>query len=589
MMKWQASSLPYVVAASPPNRTLDRGRVSMAKCILRLVVFVVLSAGIFRIGSAADGIKKTTEKVAMHDGVHLATDIYHPESQNGPLPVILMRTPYDKNNGAKGLSAAAVKHGYVLVIQDMRGRFASEGNDSVVFHNDGWGSRRDGQESLEWIVRQPWCNGSIATQGGSALGITQTMMAPNAPSSLKAQFVQVAFDDMYSQGTYQGGVWRKSLIEWWLKASHFDPKSFETFVKHPDYDAFWAEANAEAQASRIDVPGIYWGGWYDIFQQGTINSFVSIQSHGGPHARGQCRLILGPYAHGPFEGLKYPASAGKQPQAADAFRFFDYHLKGIDHGVSTEKPVHYYVMGDPEAKSAPGNFWRSADTWPPPSQPTAYYFHADGRLSAAPPASAKAEKTYRYDPKDPVPTLGGQNLVGSKGPADLRPIESRNDVLVFSTEPLEQPLEVTGRISAELFIASDCPDTDFTAMLADVYPDGRSMLVTDGILRTRFRKSLDHEELLEPSQTYKLEVDLWSTSLIFNKGHRVRVLISSSNSPRFDPNPNTGHPFRADKQTRIATNTVRLSAGHPSHIILPIYREPSPGGARSDKVSEAKP
>jgi uncharacterized protein len=560
----------------------------MAKYILRLVVFVVLSAGLFRDGSAADGIKKTTEKVAMHDGVHLATDIYQPESQNGPLPVILMRTPYNKDTGAKALSSAAVKHGYVLVIQDMRGRFASEGNDSVVFHNDGWGSRRDGQESLEWIVRQHWCNGSIATQGASALGITQTMMAPNAPACLKAQFVQVAFDDQYLQGTYQGGVWRKSLIEPWLKVCNFDHKSLDAFVKHPDYDAFWAEGNAEAQAPRIDVPGIYWGGWYDIFCQGTINSFVSIQEHGGPHARGQCRLIMGPYAHGPFDGLKYPTSAAKQPQAADAFRFFDDHLKGIDHGVSTEKPVHYYVMGDPEEKNAPGNYWRAADTWPPPSQPTPYYFHADGRLSAAPPSSVNAEKTYRYDPRDPVPTLGGQNLIPPKGPVDLRPIESRKDVLVFSTEKLDQSLEVTGRITAELFITSDCPDTDFTAMLADVYPDGRTMLVTDGILRARFRKSFEHEELLEPSQTYKLSVDLWSTSLIFNKGHRVRVLISSSNSPRFDPNPNTGHPFRADKETRAATNTVHLSAGHPSHIILPVYREPTPGTA-TQKVSEAKP
>jgi uncharacterized protein len=559
----------------------------MTKNFSRLVVLLAVSASLFSVTVAADGVAKTTEMVAMHDGVHLATDIYQPEKHNGPLPVILIRTPYNKA-GNKSLSKPAVDHGYVLVVQDMRGRFASEGNDSVVFHNDGWGTRRDGQESVEWITRQPWCNGSVATYGGSALGITQTMMAPNAPSALKAQYVQVAFDDMYLQGTYQGGVWRKSLIEWWLKAAHFDPKSYETFVKHPDYDAFWAEANAEAQAPRIEAPGIYWGGWYDIFCQGTINSFVSIQEHGGTHARGQCRLILGPYAHGPFTGLKYPASAGKQPQAGDAFRFFDYHLKGIDNGVSTEKPVHYYVMGDPEANGAPGNFWRAADAWPPPSQPTAFYFHADGRLSTAAPSGASDEKTYRYDPKDPVPTRGGQNLVDPKGPADLRPIETRKDVLVFSTEKLEQPLEVTGRITAELFIKSDCPDTDFTAMLADVYPDGRSMLVTDGIFRARFRKSFEHEELLEPGQSYKLSVDLWSTSLIFNKGHRVRVLVSSSNSPRFDPNPNTGHAFRADKETRVATNTVQLSAGNPSLIMLPIYRESSPG-TPPQHVSEAKP
>ena len=168
--------------------------------------------------------------------------------------------------------------------------------------------------------------------------------------------MQVAFDDMYSQGTYQGGVWRKSLIEWWLKATKFDPKSLETFLKHPDYDAFWAETNAEIQAPRIDAPGIYWGGWYDIFLQGTINSFVSIQNHGGPHARGKCRLILGPYAHGPFSGLTYPANSQKQPEAADVFRFFDHHLKGVANGVAEEKPVHYYVMGDPDRSALCGQF-----------------------------------------------------------------------------------------------------------------------------------------------------------------------------------------------------------------------------------------
>jgi len=255
----------------------------MKKLVRCLAAVFLLAAGILP-ASAAEA-RKSTVMVPMHDGVHLATDVYQPESSTGPLPVIFMRTPYGKGGG-KGISGGACHRSYVLVVQDMRGRYDSEGNDAVVFHNDGWGTRRDGQESLEWIARQPWCNGSIATYGGSALGITQTMMAPGAPAALKAQYVQVAFDDMYSQGTYQGGVWRKSLIEFWLKATKFDPKSLETFLKHPDYDDFWAETNAEAQAPRINAPGIYWGGWYDIFLQGTINSFVSIQNHGGPRARG---------------------------------------------------------------------------------------------------------------------------------------------------------------------------------------------------------------------------------------------------------------------------------------------------------------
>jgi hypothetical protein len=540
----------------------------MRTSIARFGVLIVL--GIALLPAQGADARKTTVMVPMHDGVRLATDVYLPDSAKGPFPVILMRTPYNKAGG-KGFANSAVQRGYVLVAQDMRGRFASEGNDSVVFHNDGWGKRRDGQETIEWIVRQPWCNGSVGTYGGSALGITQTMLAPGAPAALKAQYVQVAFDDMYSQGTYQGGVWRKSLIEWWLKATKFDPKSLEAFLKHPDYDSFWAEANAEAQAPRIDAPGVYWGGWYDIFQQGTIDSFVTIQHEGGPHARGQCRLIVGPYAHGTFTGLTYPANSQHQPEAADTFRFFDHHLKGRTNGVEEEKPVHYYVMGDPTDPKAPGNLWRAADDWPPPSQATPFYLHADGRLTTKAPASADGKRTFRYDPADPVPTLGGQNLIPPIGPVDLRPLQLRKDVLVFSSDALPEPLEVTGRIRAELYISSDCPDTDFTAMLADEYPDGRSMLVTDGILRARFRNSFAKEELLQPSQTYKLDVDLWSTSLVFNKGHRIRVLLSSSNNPRFDPNPNTGHPFRADKERRVATNTVHLSAEHASYILLPIF------------------
>jgi len=519
--------------------------------------------------SSAEKFVKTTVRVPMRDGVRLATDVYRPESATGPLPVIFSRGPYGKG-GAKDLAKSGCARGYVVVSQDMRGRHESEGNDAVVFHNDGWAEHQDGHDSLAWIVGQPWCNGKIATHGGSALGITQTMMAPGASDALKAQWVVVAFSDMYSQGAYEGGVWRKSLLEFWLKSQKFDDRSLESFIKHPKYDSFWAESNAEALAARVNAPGVYVGGWYDIFLQGTINSFVTIHNHGGPGARGKCRLILGPFGHGFFSTLKYPANS-RQPAAADALRFFDHHLKGEANGVANEKAVHYYVMGDPTDAKAPGNFWREADNWPPASTATSFYLCADGRLATERPAGADVARSYRYDPTDPVPTLGGQNLALLVGPADLRPLESRKDVLVFSSDVLKEPVEVTGRISADLFVSSDCPDTDFTAMLADVYPDGRSMLVTDGILRTRYRKSFEREEFLEPNKTYELDVDLWSTSLVFNKGHRIRVLISSSNSPRFEPNPNTGSPFRADRKTRVATNTLHLSGEHASRLVLPIY------------------
>jgi predicted acyl esterase len=515
--------------------------------------------------------KATTHMVAMRDGVKLATDVYLPGDGMGKYPVIVMRTPYNKN-GAAGPAANATRRGYALVAQDMRGRFKSEGHHAIIFGNDGWGEHQDGKDTLEWIAKQPWCNGKIGSWGASALGITQNMAAPVAPDELKAQHVSVAFSDYYSQGAYQGGVFRTQLIERWLHSTGMVEKNLETFVAHPLYDDFWKNLNSETQAAKVRAPGVYAGGWYDIFLQGTINSFMAVHYHGGEGARGKCRLVVGPIGHGQITELKYPANAGQGPACADAFAWFDYVLQGKKNATATEKAVHYYVMGDPTDPKAPGNYWRHVDYWPPPSTPAPFYFHADGTLSKQKPEGTDS-KTYSYDPKNPVPNIGGQELGVPLGPKDQRKVEDRPDVLLFSTEELKEPLEVTGRIMAKLFVSSDCPDTDFTAKLCDVYPDGRSMLVTDGILRARYHKSFEKESFLEPGQVYELYVDLWSTSLVFNKGHRIRVAVSSSNSPRFEANPNTGKPFRADKETRVARNTVHLSAKHASQIVLPVHQE----------------
>jgi hypothetical protein len=464
------------------------------------------------------------------------------------------------------------RNGYAFVAQDLRGRFKSKGQDAIIFHNDGWNTPHDGRDTLEWIVRQPWCNGKIGSTGGSALGITQNMAAPGAPPELAAQHVVVAFSDMYRQGAYQGGAFRSGLLENWLKATGMTDVNLKTFVAHPRYDEFWKELNAETQAERVNAPGVFLGGWYDIFLQGTINSFTTIQSRGGPAAKGRCRLVIAPIGHGTMTELKYPANAGRLPHCTDNLAWFDAMLKGRDNGIVAEKPVHYYVMGDPTDEKAPGNVWRAADTWPPRAAETPYYLHASGDLSTTRPAESES-RSYKYDPAQPVPTIGGAELGANIGPRDQHSVESRSDVLLFTSDALETPLEVTGRITARLYVSSDCPDTDFTVKLTDVYPDGRSMLVTDGILRTRFRESFESEKLLEPDEIVEIPVDLWSTSLVFNKGHRIRVAVSSSNSPRFDPNPNTGHAFRADQERHVATNTIYFSEKHPSQIVLPVVAE----------------
>jgi predicted acyl esterase len=509
--------------------------------------------------------------VAMQDSTQLATTIYLPPGP-GPFPVIVARTPYSKD-GLTGDAGKFTHNGYAFVAQDLRGRFKSKGHHAIIFHNDGWEKPRDGHDTMAWISKQPWCNGKLGTTGGSALGITQNMAAPDASKALQAQFVLVAFSDMYSQGAYQGGAFRSGLLENWLKATGMTDVNLQTFVAHPRYDEFWAGLNPEAQAEHVHAPGVFFGGWYDIFLQGTVNSFVALQYRGGEGARGRCRLVIAPIGHGSITELHYPASSSHFPKCANDVAWFDYVLRGRANGVGEEKPVHYYVMGDPTAKGAPGNFWRSADHWPPPGIARDFYLHPEGKLTDADRPSGDHRKSYKYDPRHPAPTVGGAELGADIGPKDQRKVESRADVLLFTTEALTEPLEVTGRIFAKLYVSSDCPDTDFTVKLTDVYPDGRSMLVTDGIRRASLRDSFTEEKLLEPTKIYEITIDLWSTSLVFDRGHKIRIAVSSSNAPRFDPNPNTGNPFRSSQETRIATNTIHLSAQNPSRIVLPIFKQ----------------
>lgn len=532
---------------------------------------------------AARGVKKFCCMVRMRDGTRLATDVYLPRFPRRPYPVILIRTPYGKHEIAKRQARFVCRRGCALVVQDMRGRYGSGGSDALVFHSDGWAGNRDGHDTIRWIARQGWCNGNIGTWGPSAMGVVQNMLAPDAPKALKAQHVMMAFSNMYTQAAYQGGALRKALVEGWLREHGFSGENLQAVLAHPKYDQQWAELNPEAQAHRVNAPAVFWGGWHDAFLQGTINSFLTVHNQGGPRARGKCRLILGPWDHGDIQRLADPRCAGCWPRAGDAFRFFDYWLRGVCNGVPWDKAVHYYVMGDSCDPTAPGNRWRSADNWPPPSQPTKFYFHTDGTLRNTPASDPGGKLVYKYDPSNPVPTLGGQNLNLAKGPRDQRPVESRPDVLLFTSDPLTEAVEVTGHVFAVLYVSSDSPDTDFTVKLTDVYPDGRSMLLSDGILRARFRESFEREDFLEPGKVYPLNVDLWSTAVVLNKGHRIRVAVSSSNAPRFEPNPNTGRPPgqsvvgtrrvpSALGETRIATNTLHLSKQHPSHIILPVYR-----------------
>ena len=539
----------------------------------RYLVLAFLSTQVFALSCAKAQPNVQTHAVAMSDGVKLATDVYLPDKGEAPFPTLLLRTPYNKN-GNRATAATVGRFGYALVVQDMRGRYASEGHHAIIFGNDGIGGKhQDGHDTIAWVAGQKWSNGKVITYGQSALGIAQNMAAPGAPAALKGQVVSVAFSDYYHQAAYQGGVWRKELLEGWLKQTKMDDVNLPTFLEHTTYDDFWKKLSAESHADQVDAPGVFTGGWYDIFIQGTINSFVEIQSRGGPNARGKCFLLIAPTAHGKFgESVVYPDVAKAPVNLAAPMNILEHWLGKPNKEAAALQSVHYYVMGDCDAKGAPGNYWRSADTWPPPATPTRFYLRADHSLGKEPPEK-ESSLSYKYDPEKPVPTRGGHNLIIDRGPMDQRPVESREDVLLFTSAPLSEPLEVTGRIKARLFVSSDCPDTDFTVKLTDVYPDGRSLLVTDGIRRASLRTSYEKREPMEPGQVVGLEVDLWSTSLSFNKGHRIRVAVSSSNSPRFEPNPNTGDPHPIAGKTRVATNTLHLSGTRDSHLELPVYTD----------------
>jgi predicted acyl esterase len=514
--------------------------------------------------------EKKTEKIAMRDGTLLATDLYLPRG-DGPFPVVLTRTPYGRVKRGKD-AVSFVNDGYAFIIQDMRGRFDSQG-ENLPFHGCGWSEHQDGVDTLAWIKQQPWCDGRIATIGGSAGGITQNLLAGAAPEDLKAQYISVAAASLYSDGTYIGSAFRKADVENWTTGNKFDPKALELMRSHPSYDDYWTRFETATRHAQMKVPAVHVGGWFDMFAQGTLDEFVGRQQRGAPGAKGAQKLVMGPWTHAigkmPAGELTFP-NATRVPVQYDPLRWFAHHLKGVDNGAEKEPAVAYYVMGDTATPGAPGNEWRFANDWPIPAKETAVYLTGDRRLSLEKPSAAAAPHVYTFDPANPCPTLGGHNLTLDRGSMDQRKVESREDVLVFSSDVLDKPVEVTGRIFAKIYISSSAADTDLSVRLCDVYPDGRSMLIAEGIQRLRYRKSREKPEPLTPGQVEEVSIDCWSTSQIFNTGHRVRVTITSSNFPRFDVNPGTAQPWSETGEKVKQTNRIYCDAEHPSRLVVPV-------------------
>lgn len=536
-------------------------------------------------------------KIPMRDGVELAANVFLPKAE-GKFPVILARTPYGKGKPEGGAGRVWASRGFAFVSQDCRGKGTS-GGQWVPFVHD----RKDGEDTHRWILKQPWCNGKIGTTGGSYLGYTQWISAPGAGDFLKAMFTIVPLVDVYDDLAYAGGAYQLQVMmgwgsgtagsiatrtwkrEDWLRAlplCTWDKAIGQTvpylreWVAHPRFDDYWKPSSLRGRRKDITSPIYTACGWYDLYAKSVFDHVNAVRkSSRSKEARKHQHLLVGPWPH----GINRDRKVGDMDFGEGSLikldeiqaKWFDHWLKGERTDVEAWPPFRMFVMGR--------NQWRDEQEWPlRRTRYVPHYFHSsgsanslkgDGRLSATKPAREPADK-FVYDPDDPVPTAGGCNLGGVADPRDQTAVEQRNDVLVFTSEPLKNELETTGPIKVVLYAASTAKDTDWTGKLVDVWPDGRAINFCDGILRARCRESADKPTLIEPGKVYRYEIDLWVTSNVFLPGHRIRVEISSSNFPRFDRNPNTGHPFGADAERQKATQTIYHDAAHPSHILLPV-------------------
>lgn len=596
-------------------------------------------------------------RVPMRDGITLATDIYFPLRGEGPWPVILERTPYHRERTILVRAAHYFsRHGYVYVLQDVRGRYESEGEWFF-----GVNEAEDGYDTVEWLGAQDWCDGRVATTGLSYSNSTQSGLATLAPLSLATQFRCQGQSSYFVSGLRtQGGCIDGRMYPFLLRMALSDPRARSNpaltrriedhlrperimpvlkrgaidpgqtvLSEFPSYEAsliaaqskvvfddHWRNRTLSPQEHYDDVPDIPMiivGSWYDMHIKGSLNDYVAFSSR----FTNPVRLVVGPWLHGEANvRVSYAGDVEFGGVAAYEYnderrRWFDWILKGVDDGISEEPPIKIFVMGggsgrrcmdapSPSFRLDHGGRWRWEWEWPlARTQWTPFYLRESGGLAAEKPTESTSY-TYRFDPNNPVPTVGGAiagvSAVKKSGGADQRdpntnvPLDFRQDVISFRTEPLETDVEVTGPIKAVLYVSSDGPDTDFTAKLIDEYPpsddwpEGFALNLCDGIIRTRFREGADREVLMEPGNVYRVEIDLAATSNVFAAGHRIRIDISSSNFPKYDVNPNTGEPLGRRRNFRSAVNTIHVGPDEPSHVVLPLIPAREEGNAVPSRV-----
>jgi putative CocE/NonD family hydrolase len=552
----------------------------------------------------------------MRDGTILYADIYRPKG-DGPWPVLLIRQPYDKTQ-PEGVTYAHpgwyARYGYLVVSQDCRGRWASEGEWYPFKHEE-----QDGYDTVIWAAGLPGSNGKVGMYGFSYGGATQLLSAVHQPPPLTAIMPAFTSSDYYEGWTYRDGVLNHAFTQSWSTflaqdtahrlqdyelegslaaamgnawANYWMPPHFYPFIsqvapyyydwlKHDTYDDYWKRWSIRPRYEQIKTPALHFGGWYDVFLEGLLENFVGLQARAGSdHARQNQKLVIGPWFHMPWHQQPGEFDFGDDARnCADALQvlWFDKHLRGEANQLDQEPPVALFIMGQ--------NKWRFENEWPlKRAKTTKFYLHSGGRanslngngwLDQAAPGDEMPD-IFTYDPRLPVMSIGGHSCcvdtLTPMGAFDQRAQERRNEVLIYTTEALAEDVEVIGTVRVTLYAASTAVDTDFTAKLVDVHPCGLAINVAEGIVRARFRESLEQPSLIEPDQVYEYNILVGSTAMVFKAGHRIRVEISSSNFPAFDRNSNSGKPLAQTSPADwfVATQTILHDNRYPSHIVLPV-------------------
>ena len=552
--------------------------------------------------------------VNMRDGVVLYADIYRPQSP-GKFPVLLERTPYNKDSSVN-FAIRAAAHGYVVIVQDVRGRYKSAGEWYPFKHES-----EDGYDTIEWAAALSYSDGKVGMFGGSYVGATQMLAAIAHPPHLAGICPVVTASNYHDNWTYQGGALAQWFDESWTTALAQDTVNrylatvsnavegsrtlplanyplfnvkgnleengltakfapyFLDWLAHPSFDDYWRQWSIQDHYADIHVPALTVAAWYDLFQGGSLRNYIGIRAQGGSEAarKGQQLLIIigGHAGLGRKVGDVDFGPTAEFNEDSTTLNWYDFLFKGIKNDFAKTTPVKIFVMGT--------NTWRDEEAWPlARAVTTRYFLHSSGRansssgngmLSQTPPATEPTDQ-YVYDPEDPVPTIGGPLCCDAvhlaAGPREQRPVEVRQDVLIYSAAPFATDTEVTGPVSVELYAKSSALDTDFTAKLVDVWPNGFAQNLTEGIVRARYRDSQSEPSLLVPGGIYKFNIDIWSTSNVFLAGHTLRLEISSSNFPRFNRNLNNGKSNNGGEQPQKATNVILHDAKHPSALLLPV-------------------